>query len=210
MNRVLKGVGCGGSKMQHSLIKPLWAGLLGALLMGMVTSTQANMITIDEDSAKATVDCVAGLVDPACEGVIGESPTASLSSSYADIYDFNPSDEETETNFLNSLIGAGTVNVADATKIDLDEDVSSYDFVTSAVWFTIKTGLGNSFFKNNGGEIDLSVVYQQSDGQAGAGAGISHVTFWGGETSRVPEPGSLVLLGLGLLSLGLIRHRQQS
>lgn len=209
MNRLLKGVGFGGSNMEHKLIKPLWAGLLGTLLMGMVASVQANMITIDQDSTKATVDCVAGLVDPACEGVIGESPTASLSSVYADIYDVSPSNEAEETNFLNSLVGAGTVDVNDATKIELGGG-DSYDFVTSALWFTIKTGLGNSFFRNNGGAIDLSVVYQKSDGNAGAGAGISHITFWGGETSRVPEPGSLVLLGLGLLSLGLVRRRQQA
>jgi len=196
--------------MQYKLIKPLWAGLLGTLLMGMVASAQANMITIDEATAKATVDCEAGSVNPACEGFIGDidMDTVELSESFADIYDVSPSNEEEETDFLNSLMGTDIVSLSDATKIevaDADSD-NPYNFVTSALWFTIKTGLGNSFFRNNGGEIDLSVVYQKSGD--GTGAGISHVTFWGGETTRrLPEPGSLVLLGLGLLSLSLVRRR---
>lgn len=191
--------------MKDQSIKPLWIGLLGALLMGLATSAQANLITIDSESEKATVDCTAGAIDPACEGVIGAVGLASLSELYADIYDVSPSNETAETDFLNSLMGAGTVNVSDTTKIDL-RGADSADFATSALWFTIKTGKGNSFFRNNGGPVDLSVVYQKADGKDGAGMGISHVTFWGGETTKIPAPGTLALLGFGLLGLALIRR----
>jgi hypothetical protein len=40
----------------------------------------------------------------------------------------------------------------------------------------------------------------------GQGA-ISNVAIWGGSTSQVPEPSTLILLGSGLVSLGFVRRR---
>ena len=39
---------------------------------------------------------------------------------------------------------------------------------------------------------------------------ISHVSIWGGPGHEVPEPGTLGLLGLSLLGLGVIRGRRRS
>jgi hypothetical protein len=43
----------------------------------------------------------------------------------------------------------------------------------------------------------------------GKGGGLSHLTFYAGEgTTTVPEPATLTLLGLGLLSLGFVRRKK--
>ena len=43
----------------------------------------------------------------------------------------------------------------------------------------------------------------------GKGGGLSHLTFYAGEgTTTVPEPATLLLFGLGLLSLGFARRKK--
>lgn len=39
---------------------------------------------------------------------------------------------------------------------------------------------------------------------------ISHVAVYGGDRGQIPEPGTLALLGLGLVGAGLVRRRRQS
>jgi len=70
-----------------------------------------------------------------------------------------------------------------------------------------------------GNEPDEWFVYLLQDGFTsglwdfvnvfGKGGGLSHLTFYAGEgTTTVPEPATLTLLGLGLLSLGFARRKK--
>lgn len=42
------------------------------------------------------------------------------------------------------------------------------------------------------------------------GGGLSHIQLYGSSPASVPEPGTLALLGLGLLGVGFARRRKQS
>lgn len=196
-----------------NMIESLRKGFFGVFLMTLGVSAQANVITIDDITDTATVDCTAGSIDPACLGFIGDGlvDPITLSEDFARIYTAGSSEADA-TDFLNSLIagiGGIPVDAADAVKIETG-GADSFSFQTDGLWFAIKTGLGTSFFKNEGGSILLDVFYVKNDGQdGGQGAGISHVTIWGGEeTFRVAEPGTLLLLGMGLAGLGLARRRK--
>ena len=190
----------GRMKLKNKLTMPLGA-ILGVFLLTLGLSAHANVINVGPDSA--SVNCTAGTVDPACEGVVGNPGSAELSATDATLYHVRPSDEETETGFLNSLLGL-TLDPDDATRIDTG-GASSASFSTTATWFAIKAGNRTAFFANNGGEIELSVLYESI---AGEGAGISHVTFWGGTTTQVSEPGTLALLGMGIMGFGLMRRKR--
>ncbi|MDY6948681.1 MAG: PEP-CTERM sorting domain-containing protein [Pseudomonadota bacterium] len=44
----------------------------------------------------------------------------------------------------------------------------------------------------------------------GRGGGLSHVQLYGRSAANVPEPGTLALLGIGLLGAGIARRRKQA
>ena len=189
--------------------KPLWFGFVGAVLMVFGLSAQANIIQIDSDSERATVKCsVKNGFDPACRGVTNGSE-AMLSDGFADLFEVLPANEGAVTGFLNGLFENPVVDEKDAYRVDTG-GADSFSFVTTATWFAIKAGVNTAFFKNEAGALDLAVTYAKADGKAGAGMGISNVTFWGGETTPVPEPGALALLGAGFLMLVFLMRRRHA
>lgn len=170
-------------------------------------SASANVITVDNVAGGATITCT-GAVQDACLAFIGGAPDANgdpttagvLSSSMADLYDAQPSNEADEALALSTLIGTPGI----FTKFDGDKnDPPLNPLVTFAEYVMLKLGDVRVFLYNNtGGE--LTITYNQGNS---SGLGLSHTTSFG-EVSEVPVPGAIWLMGAGLAGLGFARRRK--
>jgi len=72
--------------------------------------------------------------------------------------------------------------------------------------FVAKGGNAFNLFSTMGDYTD--VAYYTPNNPSGGPAGLSHMSFYdSGDDNQVAEPGTLALLGLGLLGLALLRRR---
>jgi hypothetical protein len=115
------------------------------------------------------------------------------------------SNPDTEERWLEGVLGltynSPTVNYI--TKYDFPESshyrgLNQYDPESSWAYVVIKYGQNWNAYRSDG-ELYLTVGPLAKD--------ISHVTFFGNSTP-VPEPGTMLLLGLGLLGLGITTRRK--
>jgi hypothetical protein len=73
--------------------------------------------------------------------------------------------------------------------------------------FIAKGGNAFNLFSTLGDYTD--VAYYTPNNASGGPAGLSHMSFYNsGDDFQVPEPGTMALLGLGLLGIGLARRRK--
>ena len=82
-------------------------------------------------------------------------------------------------------------------------------------WDTISIG----FKFGTGNKPDNWFVYNLNDGitsgnwtfigEFARGKGLSHMTLYGSNGTKVPEPGTLALFGIALAGVGLVRRRKQ-
>ncbi|HPV30943.1 MAG TPA: PEP-CTERM sorting domain-containing protein [Deltaproteobacteria bacterium] len=72
-------------------------------------------------------------------------------------------------------------------------------------WVVIKTGKGNDDL--NGGWFAYARENNEALSVGDFRYGISHVSFFGNSTP-VPEPGTMLLLGIGLLGIGIASRRK--
>ena len=205
--------------MKSNVMKFLAVGVVG--LLGAVGTSQADIIITPATPGiilGTSLNPVAGPsnCEPACVyNAFGLTNDGSLSLLYK--ADFNEAPDETDTplapTYTGTFAGSYTTTFSPALE-DPTDALIEFILGSSAIgcpscYLAIKDGnnLPRYYFFDlsawNGTEtLDLRNFW-------GSGPGaISHVSIWGLATSTsVPEPGTMGLLGLGLLSIAAVRRR---
>lgn len=200
-----------GTKFAGLAFAALCAGAL------MAPAAQATPIVFSNagtssSASRFTIGC--GSASGSCAGMLaaidGTSSPLAWSSSFglmlAGPSDASPADE---TTFISSLLGLTLA--ATSGNIPASGNGDSMNFSLDAQYFIVKVGGGRTHqayavLENlTGGSLNL---FFQATGQAG---GLSHYITFGTGTTSVPEPGTLGMLGLGLLIIGIgYRLRRRS
>ncbi len=160
-----------------------------ALAAAVWPGQPANAMVVTISGTLATLECTGGVAEP-CAGFTLDDPDSALLYSLANN---NPATEATK---LNELAGTdyttGTQYSAGGAE--------TYSFSTDALYFMIKMGAGEAFFKNlTGGLIFLEFLANGT-----RGGGLSHITAFDGTVAHTPLPAALPLFSSALALLGLI------
>lgn len=183
----------------------LAAGLLfsGIAMGGTIqcdTDTTKNYMKVDDTLVSACLESGEGNIG---NGINDEFLKTPASAGYTDV---SGSYSLSFTNDGKNLLGTGTSGTWSI-------DPTFWDsFSSGAIGFKFGTG----------GEPDEWFVYSLEGGATGGdwdffygslnkttGGGLSHLTLYSKEVT-VPEPGTIALLGLGLIGLGLARKSRKA
>jgi hypothetical protein len=180
--------------------------LLAPLAMLSLTPLAANALLITPSTApcgvatcllatgnqtgQAHIDiAIAGLLSGSTEIYkqnVGGSETGSVAGSYLTTFFNTPTDPAGAT---IEYVGGPVASATHLLVKDGNQEPAWYFF--RLAWNGLETITLENFWPNNGA--------------------ISHVTLYGGTpTTRVPEPGTMGLLGAGLLAFGFLRRRKAS
>lgn len=166
--------------------------LLVVLLFGVSAPAWADFLVVDVDIANGLTDSNATYwVGPDINNEIGNDQLLNAN-------------EVTEGTWLAALLGSTTPKVALDRDLFADPTPTSLDYNPGFRW-TYAVVKWNGFWSayQDDGDFRLEVptvgAYRN---------GISHVTFFDGEGTPIPEPATMLLFGTGLVGLAGLGRRK--